>query len=198
MTFFRKWRKNPIKWQNPVKWQGAPNYSEGGAFENVTLSFPVEYWCFMVVHTHCYNIMLISISADCKILVFTILKFNVNLSNWVRYLLCDPSYAKRKSTRCRKTFEDQTNTHFSCFFTVRNSSCRKVMLLQASGGGMCGREGCAWKGVCVARGCMPGEGHAMQEAYMAGGMHGRGWGMCGRRDGHCSGRYASDWNAFLF
>ena len=23
-------------------------------------------------------------------------------------------------------------------------------------------------------------------------------GMCGRRDGHCSGQYASYWNAFLF
>ena len=32
---------------------------------------------------------------------------------------------------------------------------------------------------------------------MAGGMHGQG-GVCGRRDGHCSGRYTSYWNAFLF
>ena len=38
-------------------------------------------------------------------------------------------------------------------------------------GGMCS------KAVCVAGACM------------AGGMH-------GRRDGHCSGRYASYWNAF--
>ena len=33
------------------------------------------------------------------------------------------------------------------------------------------------------------------------GMHGRGacvaGGMHGRRDGHCNGRYASYWNAFL-
>ena len=39
-------------------------------------------------------------------------------------------------------------------------------------------------------------GHAWQ-----GGMHGRGscltGGVCGRRDGHCSGRHASYWNAFL-
>ena len=43
--------------------------------------------------------------------------------------------------------------------------------------------------------------------WMAGGMHGRGvymagrctWqgGVHGRRDGHCSRRYASYWNAFL-
>ena len=69
---------------------------------------------------------------------------------------------------------------------------------------------------------MPGRGHAWwghawQEARVGGngsrGVHGRGthgrghaWkggkhgeeGMCGRRDGHCSGRYASYWNAFLF
>ena len=47
------------------------------------------------------------------------------------------------------------------------------------GGGMCGR-GCVWQGVCV-----------------TGGVCGRGGGMRGRRDGHCSGRYASYWNAFL-
>ena len=35
-----------------------------------------------------------------------------------------------------------------------------------SGGGMDGR-GHVWQGVCVTRG-----------------MHGRGWGVCGRRDGH--------------
>ena len=34
---------------------------------------------------------------------------------------------------------------------------------------------------------------------MAGGMHGEGMcGMSGRRDGHCSGRYASYFNALLF
>ena len=40
-------------------------------------------------------------------------------------------------------------------------------------GGMCGR------GACMAEGCAWG------------GLH-------GRRDSHCSGRYASYWNAFLF
>ena len=47
------------------------------------------------------------------------------------------------------------------------------------GGGMCGRGA-----------CMVGE-HVWQGACVAGGMH-------GRRDGHCSGRYASYWNAFSF
>ena len=46
-------------------------------------------------------------------------------------------------------------------------------------------------GACVAGG-----------VCMAGGMHGRvvcmAEGVHGRRDGHCSGRYASYWNAFLF
>ena len=47
-------------------------------------------------------------------------------------------------------------------------------------GGRCG------KGVCVVWGaCMAWE-HAWQED------------MRGRRDGHCSERYASYWNAFLF
>ena len=54
----------------------------------------------------------------------------------------------------------------------------------------------AWQGVCMA-GDMRGRG-----ACMAGGMHGGGghaWqgGVHGRRDGHCSDRYASYWNAFL-
>ena len=43
-----------------------------------------------------------------------------------------------------------------------------------------------------------GRGHVWQGVCMAGGMHGRGVCMRGRRDGHCSGRYASYWNAFLF
>ena len=54
---------------------------------------------------------------------------------------------------------------------------------------------------------MVGGAHAWWEgACMAGGQHGwqgevcmvGGGGMRGRRDGHCSGRYASYWNAFLF
>ena len=44
--------------------------------------------------------------------------------------------------------------------------------------------GCAWQGACMWRACMTG-------AWMAGGV-------CGRRDGHCSERYASYWNAFLY
>ena len=72
--------------------------------------------------------------------------------------------------------------------------------------------GCAWQGacmagVCIARGCVAG-GHAwrggcMVGACVMGGVHGRGacmvgGGIHGRRDGHCSERYASHWNAFLF
>ena len=75
-------------------------------------------------------------------------------------------------------------------------------------GGMHGR-GCAWQGMCMAEG-VHGMGHGR-------GMHGRGvcgggacvagghawqghvwWGgVLGRRDGHCSERYASYWNALL-
>ena len=95
-------------------------------------------------------------------------------------------------------------------FTVCNSSCGKVIFSQVSlilsGGGlgacvagsMCGRGGGGdeWQGDMHGMGCV-----------WQGGMHGRGhvwWGhawlggMCGRRDGHCSGRYASYWNAFLW
>ena len=84
--------------------------------------------------------------------------------------------------------------------TVRNSSCGKVMFLHLSvilfterariaGGtcmaGVCSR-GCAWQGrMCgIGGGC--GRGACIAR------------GVRGRRDGHCSGRYASYWNAFLF
>ena len=65
------------------------------------------------------------------------------------------------------------------------------------GGGVHGRgmhsRGHAWQGPVWQEG-MHGRGHVWQ------GMHGGGGGvgMCGRRDNHCSGRYASYWNAFLF
>ena len=72
---------------------------------------------------------------------------------------------------------------FDSLFTVRNSSCGKVMFSQAS--------------VILS---------TRRVACVAGGMHGRGLGggvcvvggMHGREDGHCGGRYASYWNAFLF
>ena len=48
-------------------------------------------------------------------------------------------------------------------------------------------KGCAWPGGMCGRG-----GHVWQR-----GVHGR-RDMCGRRDGHCSRRYASYWNAYLF
>ena len=57
-----------------------------------------------------------------------------------------------------------------------------VWLGDMCGRGACMAGGCAWQGVCMAGG-------------VCGGVHGRG--VCGRRDGHCSGRYASYWNAFL-
>ena len=47
----------------------------------------------------------------------------------------------------------------------------------------------AYNARCV---CVVG-GHAWQGR----GVHGKG-NVRGRRDGHCSGRYASYWNAFLF
>ena len=58
------------------------------------------------------------------------------------------------------------------------------------GGGMHGK-GHTWQAVCVVGACMAG-GMCGKE----GGVHGKG-NMCGRRDGHCSGRYVSYWNAFL-
>ena len=84
--------------------------------------------------------------------------------------------------------------------------------------------GHAWWGACMVGGMhdrgthdgggMHGRGHEYQGACMAGGVHGRGAcvaggmhdrgasmvirSMHGRRHSHCSGRYASYWNAFLF
>ena len=62
-------------------------------------------------------------------------------------------------------------------------------------GGMHGREVCVAEGMHDRGVCVVG-GHVWQGACMAGGMQGRGC-MRGRRDGHCSGRYASYRNAFL-
>ena len=77
-------------------------------------------------------------------------------------------------------------------------------------GGMCGGRGeHAWQGgMCVCGGaCMAGWACMARGACVVeeGSMHGRGvcvcvcggGGMCGRRDSHCSGQYASYWNAFL-
>ena len=65
-----------------------------------------------------------------------------------------------------------------------------------------GEGGHVWQEHVYMTGGMHGRGHAWQ-----GGMHGRGcawqgghvWqgSICGRRHGHCTGRYASYWNAFL-
>ena len=45
----------------------------------------------------------------------------------------------------------------------------------------------------MAKGAMYGEG-----ACVAGGLHGEGACVHSKRDGHCRGRYAFYWNAFLF
>ena len=50
-----------------------------------------------------------------------------------------------------------------------------------------------WQGLCITGGMHGGRGHAWWwGAYIVVG------GMRSRRDGHCSGWYASYWNAFLF
>ena len=91
------------------------------------------------------------------------------------------------------------NKRENFLFTVRNSSSGKVMFLHLfviffagvvhgggmRGGGVCGMHG-KKGGVC-------GGGHAWQGACVEGEAY-----MCGRRDGHYSGRYAPYWNAFLF
>ena len=79
-------------------------------------------------------------------------------------------------------------------------------------GGMCGEGahmvwervvgGCMAGGTCVEKGGVPGKGGVHGSGVcMSEGVHGRGrvWqgGMYGRRDGHCSRRYASYRNAFL-
>ena len=51
-------------------------------------------------------------------------------------------------------------------------------------GCVCMAGGCAWHGGVHGRGC------AWQVACVVGGVH-------GRRDGHCSRRYASYWNELL-
>ena len=77
--------------------------------------------------------------------------------------------------------------------------------MRCMAGGVHGRGsmhggGHAWQGgmhggggMCGGGGGMLGGGCAWQR-----GMCGRGGGLHGRRDGHCSGQYASYWNAFLF
>ena len=46
------------------------------------------------------------------------------------------------------------------------------------------------EGECVVKGaCVVGGGHALQRGRVC--MAGRG--MCGRRDGHCGGRYVLEW-----
>ena len=65
-------------------------------------------------------------------------------------------------------------------FTVRNSSCRKSMFLQVS---VCPRVG----------GCTPPGPPGQTSPWAPPRQTPHPY-----RDGHCSGRYASYWNAFLF
>ena len=75
---------------------------------------------------------------------------------------------------------------------------------QWGGACMAGEGACVAVGVCMAGGVCGSGGHAWWGGVWRGGhvwqmrcMRGGG-GMCGRRNGHCSGWYASYWNAFLF
>ena len=100
----------------------------------------------------------------------------------------------------KNNFKNLKNLHCS-IMTVSNSSCGKVMFSQTCVKNSVHREvvcmagGMHGGGACIAGGCGRG-------ACMSRGMCGRGacmaGGMPGRRGGHCSGRYASYWNAFLF
>ena len=74
----------------------------------------------------------------------------------------------------------------------------QASVILSTGEGACMAGGCAWPGGIYGTGWVVGGG-----ACMAGGLHGKGGGVCvaggGRawQDGHCSGQYASYWNAFL-
>ena len=69
--------------------------------------------------------------------------------------------------------------------------------------------GCAWqRGACMVKGeCVWQRGHALWRGACMVKAGGHAWWreacvvkgcVCGRTDGHCSGQYASYWNAFLF
>ena len=109
-----------------------------------------------------------------------------------------------KSTWYSRYASTSPTTPFIRLFTVRSSSCGKVMFLHLSvilftgrGSSMAGSGGHVWGGGCVAGsvwqgGAWQGRGDAWQ------GEHGRGVCMRSMRDRHCSRRYTSYWNAFLF
>ena len=117
----------------------------------------------------------------------------------------------------RKRILVQGNIFTSICHSVRRGVC---MVGACMAGGVGASEQHVWQGVYMVggmcgRGVYMAGGHAWQGgmvagggACMAGGVCGRGhacWGgacmtggMRGRRGGHCSGRYASYWHAFLF
>ena len=82
-------------------------------------------------------------------------------------------------------------TYFQCDYYHPQRSWGKVIFSQASvilltGGGVCSQGGLLLGGVC-SRGCL-----LLRVCLLPGGAWWR-----PPRDGHCSGRYASYWNAFL-
>ena len=86
--------------------------------------------------------------------------------------------------------------------TVRKRSFGKVMFSHLSvshsvhGGGACVAGGKAvWQGAFMAEGGMRGRGACVAGVCVWQGVCVVG-GVCGGRDSHCSGRYASYWNAF--
>ena len=115
---------------------------------------------------------------------------------------------------------DQNLFQFRAVFTVRNSSCGKVMFSQAyvknsvRGGGCVfqhalGRGSVCPVGICLgyvcpegclAGGCWPKRGVSAQGVYTPWDQRQTPPQTRGRhpQDGHCSGQYASYWIAFLF
>ena len=113
------------------------------------------------------------------------------------------------------TLRVKANASNTSLITVRKRNCGEVMFFTCQSfcsqrgvhgrggicvmGGMCGLGACvvgrcAWQGLCMVGGCVTG-GRAWWGVHCMGGI-------CSRRvddrgDGHCSGQYASYWNAFL-
>ena len=126
---------------------------------------------------------------------------------WGRVEICPTQSVQTKflTTICQPSYEAR------CSGITNIYRLQKVMFSQVSvcsqggegvlgKGGTCGKGGHvwqrwhAWQGACVVG------GHAWQGGVSGGGMAGRACvagGGHGRRDGHCSRRYASYWNAFL-
>ena len=70
---------------------------------------------------------------------------------------------------------------------------RKGNILQACVKNSVHGEGHLWQGVCMERG-----GDMCGRVVHGRGASVAGWSVHGRKDRHCSGQYASYWNAFLY